>query len=62
MDINQVKKIRKLWQKRNNTITDAFHKVSRHIVNLCLNHKIGTLIVGYNSGWKDSINMGRQNN
>lgn len=56
------KKIRKLWQKRNHTITDAFHKVSRHIVNLCLNHKIGTLIVGYNSGWKDSINMGRQNN
>lgn len=56
------KRIKKLWNSRNNKINDIFHKVSRHIVNTCVNNGIGTLIVGYNSGWKDSIHIGRRTN
>lgn len=56
------KRINGLWNKRNNKISDIFHKVSRHIVNVCINKGINTLVIGYNSGWKDSVHMGRQTN
>lgn len=41
---------------------DYFHKLSRRIVNKTIEHKIGTIVVGYNKGWKDSINIGKRNN
>ena len=27
-----------------------------------MEHKVGNLVVGYNKGWKDSINIGKRNN
>jgi len=38
------------------------HKASRIIINELVKQKIGTLVIGKNDGWKDSINLGRQNN
>lgn len=56
------KQIRRLYVKRDNQMKDLFHKTSKKIVNLLIEKKIGNLVVGYNKGWKDSINIGRRNN
>lgn len=56
------KQIRRLYVIRDNQMKDIFHKTSRKIVNLLIEKKIGNLVVGYNKGWKDSINIGRRNN
>ena len=54
--------IKHLCDKRTKETEDVYHKVSRHIVNLLTQNKIGNLIIGYNSGWKDSIVIGKVNN
>lgn len=56
------KRIQSLYFKRDNFIKDYLHKTSRYIINLLIKNKIGTLVVGYNSGWKDSINISKRNN
>lgn len=47
---------------RNNWICDHLHKVSRYIVNLCVDNNIGSIVIGYNKGWKNGINIGAKNN
>ena len=32
------------------------------MVNKLVSNEIGNIVVGYNKGWKDSINIGRRNN
>ena len=54
--------IKHLCDKRTKETEDVYHKVSRHIVNLLTQNKIGNLIIGHNSGWKDSIDIGKVNN
>lgn len=49
-------------QNRFNTIKDIFHKLSRYIINYCIEYKIGTIIIGRNPGWKQNINIGKRNN
>lgn len=56
------KRIRAMYAKRGRQFDDIFHKISRHIVNVCLSNGIGRLVLGYNSGWKDSIHIGTVNN
>jgi len=51
-----------LTNKRNLKIKDAMHKISRNIVNWCIEHNIGTLVIGYNENWKQQVNLGRRNN
>lgn len=51
-----------LYQWRNNCVRDYLNKTSRIIINHCLKHEIGKLIVGYNPGIKQKINIGRSNN
>jgi putative transposase len=55
-------RIKSLNLKRNNKVHDYMHKTSRFIINYCLIHKIKTIIIGYNEGWKDNINIGKSNN
>jgi len=54
----------KLTEKRNRKIHDFFHKLSRGIVDWCIGHNVGTIVVGYNNGggWKQRLNLGRRNN
>src|SRR5271157_1516702 len=58
----QTKKQQRLLRKRNNTIHDIFHKASRWVVEYCIGHDIGTIVIGYNEGWKQEIELGRLNN
>lgn len=55
-------KIEKLIFKRNNKVNDYIHKTSRYVINYCVEHKIQNIVIGYNKGWKDGINIGRRNN
>jgi putative transposase len=55
-------RIRRMTLKRRNKIMDYFHKSTTHIVNQAVSNAINTIIVGYNTGWKQDINMGTRNN
>ncbi len=55
-------RILKIHRKRNNKVRDFFHKTSRKIVKYCIDHDIGTIVLGYNEGWKQNINIGKKNN
>ena len=51
-----------MYDKRDRYFEDAFQKVSRQIVDMLVEKKIGRLIVGYNDGWKQKSDMGKRNN
>lgn len=38
------------------------HNATRYIVNQLVSNRIDTLIIGYNKGWKQDINIGKRNN
>ncbi len=56
------KRIRRLYEKRDRYFEDVFHKYSRMITDYLIENRIGNLVVGYNTGWKQSVNIGKQNN
>lgn len=47
---------------RFNWINDYLHKVSRFIITECLMHDVGTIVIGNNPDWKQSISIGKVNN
>lgn len=53
---------RSITQNRNNRIKDQMHKVSRFVINYCIGHNLGTIVIGKNDGWKQEINIGKRNN
>jgi putative transposase len=55
-------RINRLTHKRNCKIDDYMHKSSRFIIDYCVEHEIGNIVVGYNVGWKDEVNIGKVNN
>jgi IS605 OrfB family transposase len=54
--------LNKMEEDRENLINDYLHKVSKGIVNYCIENKIATLIIGHNKQWKDSIELGKKTN
>ena len=61
-DNGKSKRIDRLNNYRNFWIEDKNHKISRHIINYCINNNIGTIVVGKNDGWKQNINLGSKTN
>jgi putative transposase len=55
-------RIKQVTFYRNNFIENKMHKISRFIINYCIENKIGSIVVGKNKGWKDGINIGNKNN
>ncbi len=51
-----------LTNNRNKKIKDVMHKYSRWIIDYCIKWNIGTIVIGYNSEWKQKINLGKRNN
>ncbi len=49
-------------RKRNHQMRDGINKAAKLIVDHCWRHRIGTLVVGWNEGFKDNANLGRLNN
>lgn len=56
------RRLRQLNNCRNFWIDDHIHKISRFIVNYCIDNNIGSLVVGVNKGWKNGINLGKRIN
>jgi putative transposase len=52
----------RLYQWRNNCVRDYLNKAAKVVIDHCLKHQIGKLIVGYNPGIKQEINIGKSNN
>lgn len=49
------KKLKKLWQKRDNIFKDFFHKTSKKVLDLALENEIDTIIIGHNKGQKQKV-------
>lgn len=56
------KRIKRASLKRQNKINDYLHKSSRYLINHLVSNNISKLVVGYNKGWKQEINIGKVNN
>ena len=56
------KRLRWLNNRRNFWIDDKIHKISRRIINFCINNNIGNIVIGLNKGWKQDIDLGKKNN
>lgn len=52
----------RVTRKRNHRMRDGINKAARIIVNHCLRHGIGAIVLGWNEGFKCNANMGRLNN
>ena len=52
----------RLYINRSNQVRDYLNKAARLIINHCITNKIERLIVGFNLGMKDGINIGSRNN
>ncbi|MGM3308068.1 RNA-guided endonuclease InsQ/TnpB family protein [Anabaena sp. WFMT] len=51
-----------ITEKRNRQIRDAINKSARIVINHCLENQIGTIVFGWNTGHKDTINLGSKTN
>jgi putative transposase len=56
------KHLNALSVKRFCQINDYFHKVSYAVIQLCLTHDIGKIVIGKNTNWKQGVNIGKVNN
>ena len=56
------RRIRRLTRCRHQKIDNYLHRASRYLVNLLVEQKITTLVIGKNLGWKQGINLGKVNN
>lgn len=54
--------IEKVTNNRNKKMQDIMHKISRYIINYCMEHNIGTIVIGLNPFWKQRVNLGKRNN
>jgi len=55
-------RIQRLTHKRNCKVIDYLHQASRIIVDYLAANRIGTLVIGKNDLWKQSINLGDKTN
>jgi putative transposase len=55
-------RLKRLSLNRFNKLHDAFHKLSKNIIQYCIHNNIGTIVIGYNINWKQYSNMGKRNN
>lgn len=53
---------KKLTQDRNNKIKHFLHNSSKKIVDYCVSNNVSQIVIGYNEGWKNEINIGSVNN
>lgn len=52
----------RLTRRRNNQVRDYLNKAARYIIDFCISNQIGTVIIGFNPGMKQEINIGKRNN
>jgi putative transposase len=58
----QTRRLQRLRLKRENKITDIFHKVSQRLIDFAIAHNFGRIVIGYNKTWKQHIKLGKCTN
>lgn len=61
-DKNWSNLLSKMTINRNNYINNYFNQSVKKIIDYCLKYKIKNIIVGYNEGWKQEVDIGKKNN
>lgn len=56
------KRFIRLSEGRKNRINEEFNLAVKTITDYCIENKIGKIVMGYNVGQKNSINIGKENN
>ena len=56
--VNRVK-LESLSLNRDLRINSYLHNCTTYIVNFCIEHKIGTIVLGRNKNWKNSISLSK---
>lgn len=54
--------ISKLYEKRDHTVNDYLHKITRYLVNYCKEKEIHTVIIGDIKGIRKDADIGKKNN
>lgn len=52
----------RITEKRNHQIQDFIYCSAKYIVNYCVKNRIGNVVIGYNDGFQDRVNLGKINN
>jgi putative transposase len=52
----------RVTRKRNHQMRDGINKAAKLIIDHCLKHGIGTLVIGWNEGFKNNASIGRVQN
>jgi putative transposase len=55
-------RIERMTNKRTRKLDHYLHTASRRLVDLLVDERIGTLVIGKNANWKQEANMGKRNN
>ena len=55
-------RLRRLSLHHDCFLKDMMHRVSTDIVRYCVGHRVGTIVIGTNRGWKQEPDMGRVTN
>ena len=55
-------RMRRLINGRKNRIDACFNSIAKYITDYCLANGIGTIVIGYNKGQQEGIDMGKTNN
>ncbi|MGL4622129.1 RNA-guided endonuclease InsQ/TnpB family protein [Chroococcidiopsis sp.] len=50
-----------ITEKRNRQMRDAINKAARLVINHCIEHRIGTIVFGWNQGQRQEIKLGKNN-
>ena len=53
----RTKGVKRYWR-----LHDLLHKASRMVINFCLAHDLGHLVIGVNKEWKQEVKIGKRNN
>lgn len=56
------KALNKLYRNRKFFMEDLMHKISKKIINWCVDKDVSTIVIGSNKFWKQNINIGKVNN
>ena len=54
-------RLRRLSLHHDGFMKDMMHKISTDIIRYCVEHGVGTLVIGTNRGWKQGADMGKAN-
>lgn len=58
-NLDWTKRLQKLTDKRNFKMDYFMHCASKWIINYCIEHNVGTIVVGKNNKWKQECGMGK---